>query len=101
MVSMRIFENGELSNELKECLFSLINKQGYSHLHISGPDILAYKLTKEYKNSLTLSCCNNAKMCCGEGVCGSCSSRYSGHIVKRLCKVQCEPNNLFEGRRLI
>ena len=100
-VPMKIFDNGELSKELNECLLNLINTQGYSHIHISGPDILAYKVTKEYKNSLTLSCSNNAKMCCGEGVCGSCSSRYSGHIVRRLCKVQCEPNSLFEGRRLI
>ena len=100
-VMMRIFENGELSSELTNRLSDLINNQGYSHIHISGPDILAYKITKEYKNSLTLSCSNNAKMCCGEGVCGSCSSRYSGHVVKRLCKIQCEPNNLFEGRRLI
>ncbi|MNO98993.1 hypothetical protein D3C76_907540 [compost metagenome] len=52
-------------------------------------------------DDVSLSCCNNSKMCCGEGVCGSCTARFAGHVVKRLCKVQSDPRNIFEGRRFI
>lgn len=40
-------------------------------------------------------------MCCGEGVCGSCTARFAGHKVKRLCKVQTDPRNIFKERRFI
>ena len=53
------------------------------------------------REDIDLSCCNNFKMCCGEGVCGSCTARFSGHRVKRFCKVQASPRGIFEGRRLI
>ncbi len=98
---MRVFDKGELTKELKDTINNLIEYRGFKHIHIAGADILSYRITEAFKDIVTLSCCNNAKMCCGEGVCGSCSSRYSGHVVRRLCKVQCEPNKLFEGRRLI
>ena len=61
------------------------------------PDIL---LNLERKD-IDLSCCNNFKMGCGEGVCGSCTTRFSGHRVKRFCKVQANPRDMFEGRRFI
>lgn len=98
---INMLEKGELTEEFINCAQELIRDKGFELLHCSAADILSYKVTKKFKDTIKLSCCNNAKMCCGEGVCGSCSSRYSGHIVKRLCKVQCEPSNLFEGRRLI
>ena len=53
------------------------------------------------RKDIDLSCCNNMKMCCGEGICGSCTARFSGHRVKRLCKVQTDPRSIFGGRRFI
>ena len=68
----------------------------------AGADILTYTLLDFLDSTgnrdIKVSCCNNAKMCCGEGVCGSCTARFSGHKVKRLCKVQADPRNIFEGR---
>lgn len=98
---IEMLEKGELTEGFINYVEDLIKNEEFKLLHCSAADILSYKITKKFQDSIKLSCCNNAKMCCGEGVCGSCSSRYSGHIVKRLCKVQCEPSNLFEGRRLI
>jgi len=40
-------------------------------------------------------------MCCGEGICGACTARFSGHKVKRFCKEQADPRAIFEGRRFI
>ena len=84
---------------------SLIKYNNVSLIHVAGADILTYKvidyLDELERKDIDLSCCNNMKMCCGEGICGSCTARFSGHRVKRLCKVQTDPRNIFGGRRFI
>ncbi|MGG7212058.1 sulfide/dihydroorotate dehydrogenase-like FAD/NAD-binding protein [Clostridium nigeriense] len=100
-----LIDKGELSDESKVIIKNLINEKDIKYIHIAGADILTVKLI-DYLNSLDrkdikLSCCNNIKMCCGEGICGSCTVRFSGHRVKRFCKVQTDPRNVFEGRRFI
>lgn len=100
-----VFEKGELSDEVKVLIKSHIKDKGVKYIHIAGADILTVKLI-EYLDKIDctdvkLSCCNNTKMCCGEGVCGSCTTRFSGRRVKRFCKLQAEPRNVFEGRRFI
>lgn len=96
-IYMNTIDKGELPKALKDYL--KINK--FDLIHIDGPDILISNVIIYNNDSTAYSCCNNAKMCCGEGVCGACTSRYKGHIVKRLCKVQVDPKFIFEGRRLI
>ena len=100
-----LIDKGELSDESKIIIKKLINEKDIKYIHVAGADILTVKLI-EYLNSIDrkdikLSCCNNIKMCCGEGICGSCTVRFSGHRVKRFCKVQTDPRNVFEGRRFI
>ncbi|WP_066893169.1 sulfide/dihydroorotate dehydrogenase-like FAD/NAD-binding protein [Clostridium nigeriense] len=100
-----LLDKGELSDEAKVKIKSLIKEKNIKYVHIAGADILTVKLI-EFLNSLNrkdikLSCCNNIKMCCGEGICGSCTARFSGHRVKRFCKVQTDPRKVFEGRRFI
>lgn len=102
---MNLIEKGELSPEGKVALKSLIKYNNISLIHIAGADILTYSVI-EFLDSLDrkdidLSCCNNFKMCCGEGICGACTARFSGHRVKRFCKVQASPRAIFEGRRFI
>lgn len=92
---------GELDEGLKDIIEDLLSKENINLVHCDGADILNLKISEYIKDRAKVSCCNNAKMCCGEGVCGSCSARFSGRVVKRLCKVQTEPKNLFEGRRFI
>lgn len=102
---INIIDKGELSEECKGYLLEKIRDKDIKHIHLAGADILTYKiiefLDKINREDITLSCCNNAKMCCGEGVCGSCTTRFSGHRVKRFCKFQSDPRNVFEGRRYI
>lgn len=102
---MNLIEKGQLSPEAKVAIKSLIKYNNVSLIHIAGADILTYKvidyLDELERKDIDLSCCNNMKMCCGEGICGSCTARFSGHRVKRLCKVQTDPRNIFGGRRFI
>ena len=102
---MNLIDKGELSPEGKVAIKSLIKYNNISLIHIAGADILTYNiidfLDSLDRKDIDLSCCNNFKMCCGEGVCGSCTARFSGHRVKRFCKVQASTRGIFEGRRLI
>jgi dihydroorotate dehydrogenase electron transfer subunit len=101
VIECNTIDRGELSAEIKELLVNLLSSENINLVHCDGPDILNIKVVEFLKNKVNVSCCNNARMCCGEGVCGSCSARFKGRVVKRLCKVQAEPKNLFEGRRFI
>ncbi len=103
-VSKSMLEKGELSKECKDIINKSIENE-VLYIHIAGADILTLKVI-EYldslnRNDILLSCCNNFKMCCGEGICGACTARYKGHKVKRFCKVQTDPRSIFEERRLI
>lgn len=107
--SLKIKENvlldkGKLSDHAKVIIKDAL-RDGVKYIHIAGADILTYGVI-EYlndidRNDIKLSCCNNFKMCCGEGICGACTIRFSGHRVKRFCKEQTDPRNIFEGRRFI
>lgn len=101
VIECNTLQSGGISEELKNMLDRLLDNEKINLIHCSGPDILNYKVLDYIGNKVDFSCCNNSKMCCGEGVCGACSTRYKGHRVKKLCKVQIEPKYLFEGRRLI
>ncbi|GAA0076229.1 sulfide/dihydroorotate dehydrogenase-like FAD/NAD-binding protein [Clostridium sp. CTA-5] len=99
-----LLEAGKLSDYCKVIIKDAL-KEGVKFIHIAGADILTYNvieyLDKLNRADVLLSCCNNFKMCCGEGVCGACTARFSGHRVKRFCKEQSDPRSIFEGRRFI
>lgn len=101
VIQCNTLDKGELSSELKEVITKCMEENKINVLHCDGPDILNFKLVEFVDGKIKTASCNNARMCCGEGVCGSCSARFKGHVVKRLCKIQTEPKKLFEGRRLI
>ncbi|WML35887.1 sulfide/dihydroorotate dehydrogenase-like FAD/NAD-binding protein [Clostridium sp. OS1-26] len=96
-----MLEAGELSEEFKNIIGQILKVENVNLVHCDGPDILIYKLLNYLSDSIDVSCCNNSKMCCGEGVCGTCSTRYKNHVVKKLCKIQIDPKYVFKERRLI
>ncbi|WP_163195441.1 sulfide/dihydroorotate dehydrogenase-like FAD/NAD-binding protein [Clostridium thermarum] len=101
VINCKTLEKGELTDELKEIIDRAIEEDKVNLIHCDGADILNFKVIEYVNDRVKTASCNNARMCCGEGVCGSCSARYKGHVVKRLCKIQTEPKKFFEGRRLI
>ncbi|ACQ53522.1 putative oxidoreductase with a FAD-binding domain protein [Clostridium botulinum] len=101
IIELNTLKAGELTEELKDKLKEILDKEDINIIHCSAQDIIIYKLVEFLDGKVPISSSNNAKMCCGEGVCGTCTVRYKGHIVKRLCKVQTEPKYVFRERRLI
>ena len=99
-----LLEKGTLSDHGKVIIKDAL-LEGTSYIHIAGADILTHEVIKYLdelkRKDVKLSCCNNFKMCCGEGICGACTVRFSGHKIRRFCKEQTDPRNIFEGRRFI
>ncbi|MGL5765407.1 MAG: sulfide/dihydroorotate dehydrogenase-like FAD/NAD-binding protein [Sarcina sp.] len=101
---MNIFDKGKLTTKFKNYFLDKL-KTDIKLIHCAGADILTTEIINFLHeldlDELLLSCCNNSKMCCGEGICGSCTARYKGQIVKRLCKIQEDPRSIFKERRFI
>ncbi|OOM05923.1 sulfide/dihydroorotate dehydrogenase-like FAD/NAD-binding protein [Clostridium saccharobutylicum] len=99
-----LLDKGKLSDQSKRIIKDAL-EYGTNYIHIAGADILTYDLINYLndinRNDVSISCCNNFKMCCGEGICGACTARFSGHRVKRFCKEQVDPRSIFEERRFI
>ncbi|WP_446898632.1 sulfide/dihydroorotate dehydrogenase-like FAD/NAD-binding protein [Clostridium sp. LBM24168] len=95
-----MLQNGELTEGFKSLLGEITSQNDINLIHCGGPDILTYNVLGFVDNSIKFSCCNNAKMSCGEGICASCTKHYENDVVKRLCKVQIDPRDLFKDRRL-
>ena len=99
-----IIKDGELSTEIKSVIYEE-TQNGTKFIHCGGGDILTYKIIEFLdsidRSDIKLSCLNNAKMCCGEGMCGSCTTRFNGDKIKRLCKIQTDPRSIFKERRFI
>ena len=99
-----LLDKGNLSDYAKVVIKDALN-DGVNYIHVAGADILTYNIINYLndidRNDVMLSCCNNFKMCCGEGICGACTARFAGHKVRRFCKEQADPRSIFEGRRFI
>ncbi|PRR79306.1 Dihydroorotate dehydrogenase B, electron transfer subunit [Clostridium liquoris] len=96
-----IDENGEIASEFKRILLSILKNEQVNIIHSSAADIINYNVLNLIGETIDFSCCNNAKMCCGEGVCGSCSVKNKYFDIERSCKLQIDPRNILEGRRLL
>lgn len=98
-----LLQGGILSEECRKLLWEILSKEDISLVHCDGADILNYqimKIVEAFNREIHFSCCNNEKMCCGEGVCGCCTIMNNDEKLRRLCKMQTDPKYIFEGRRL-
>lgn len=98
-----LLQGGILSPECRKLLWEIISIKDISLVHCDGADILNYqvmKIVESLNKKIHFSCCNNEKMCCGEGVCGCCTIMNNDEKLRRLCKMQTDPKYVFEGRRL-
>lgn len=75
-----------------------IIKKGIKLIYCGGPEFLAQgvnKLIQETGGTTALVCSNNAKLCCGEGVCGSCQTRLGNGNRVKTCKAQIDPRDVY------
>ncbi|HHY06498.1 MAG TPA: sulfide/dihydroorotate dehydrogenase-like FAD/NAD-binding protein [Clostridia bacterium] len=76
-------------------------QRGFGLIYGGGSELLHQGIScllQEVERKVYFVCSNNAQLCCGEGVCGSCQTRLAdGSRVKR-CKTQLEPLSIYGGR---
>ena len=88
-----------MTAEAKEMIRNALDENA-NFIHIGGSDFLACEVVNFLKEcrcmDIRLSCCNNAKLCCGEGICGACTHNDSAQRVRRLCKEQIDPYYIAE-----
>ena len=103
IIQCNTIDNGKITEAFNTTLNDLIINNNIELVHCDAADILNYELMKVVESinkDIKYSCCNNAKMCCGEGVCGGCTRVNDDLKLRRLCKMQTEPKYVFEGRRI-
>lgn len=95
-----ILDDGNLTEEFKSILKEIMDDENINIIHCGGSDTLTYKIIQLVDKSINFSCCNNAKMNCGEGICSSCTNSCENNGIKRLCKIQMDPRDLFKNKEL-
>ncbi|MHC6180113.1 sulfide/dihydroorotate dehydrogenase-like FAD/NAD-binding protein [Clostridium sp. JNZ X4-2] len=101
IVNCTTIKGENLTDKFKTILQDFLTAEDINIIHCGGPDILIYKILQLVDKTIKFSCCNNSKMNCGEGICSSCTKHYKNDVVKRLCKVQMDPRDLFKDRNFI
>jgi NAD(P)H-flavin reductase len=79
---------------------SIINN-GVGLIYCAGPEILhrgISDLIKETGKDCLFACSNDTKICCGEGICGSCDTRLPDGKRVKVCKTQLNPIDIYGGR---
>ncbi len=73
----------------------------YSVVYSGGSDKVHSRIWNQIKDSgkdVQFVITNNGKLCCGEGVCGSCSLKLKDGSTIKMCKTQLEAETLIGGR---
>lgn len=99
IIESKMIDKGELTLDFKNIFMEMLDNKKYDLVYCAGPDILSYNVLELLDDKISFSSCNNARMCCGEGVCGSCTVKTNDHKLRRLCKLQTDPRFILRGRR--
>lgn len=87
--------------ETLEYIGNSLTQRGVGLIYCGGPDLLhqgVSRLLQQQAGNVYLASSNNAHLCCGEGVCGSCQTRLVDGTRVKVCKTQVEPLIIYGGR---
>ena len=84
-------DDGELSTPAKHVIRRFV-ADGGSLIHVGASEYVIHQVAAYLhyigNRHVKLSACNNARMCCGEGVCGACTEITADKRVIHHCKEQ-------------
>ena len=88
---------GQLREETKATILRFAVSGG-TLIHVGGSEYVIHKVAEYIETvglgAIRLSACNNANMCCGEGICGACTETTAGKRVIHHCKEQVNPRKI-------
>lgn len=102
-MSIDTYEEDIMSEKGKSLIKHLLINNEISLIFSAGSDILhmnIIKIVDELGIDPFLVVTNNSEICCGEGVCGGCTTRLKGGTRVKPCKTQIDSRQIIERRVL-
>lgn len=93
-------KNKAIDENFRLKLQEIMNTGTIGLVFSGGSDILhrgMLDIIKRSNNDIPFVCTNNANICCGEGVCGSCNIRLKDGRRIKACKAQVNPADMIGG----
>ncbi|SDY49452.1 NAD(P)H-flavin reductase [Proteiniborus ethanoligenes] len=103
-MSIEIFEEDLMSEKGSVLVKHILTNKNISLIFSAGSDLLHMKIIKlidELDIKPYLAVTNNTEICCGEGICGGCTTRLKNEGRVKPCKTQIDARKIIERRVLI
>lgn len=97
IIKAEILKNKIFDETARQIIKNIIRDFNIKFIFSGGSDIIhkeILNIIKETDDKILFACTNNANICCGEGICGSCSIRLKDRRSIKACKAQVDPNDL-------
>jgi len=88
----------QLTSEAKQLITEMLKNEDVQLVYSGGTSKLHQgisRLIKATGRDISLTCSNDARFCCGEGVCGSCHTRLEDGSRVKTCKAQLSPLEIY------
>lgn len=100
-LNIKVLEENVLSIKGKHIIKDMLINEDIDLVYSGGSDILHYQIIKildELSLDPLIVATNNNEICCGEGICGACSTYLNDGTVIKACKTQIEVRDIFSRR---
>lgn len=97
---INILNNRVFTEDARSIIQTEINTKPISFIFSGGSDLIhksLLEIRKSCNNRILFACTNNANICCGEGICGSCNTRLKDGRRIKACKAQIDPADIMGG----
>ena len=98
------YEEDLMSDNGKTLIKQLLLNETVALVYSAGSDLLhmnVINILDELGLDIYLAVTNNSEICCGEGICGSCTIRLKDGTRSKACKTQIESRKVIERRVLL
>lgn len=102
-LDINIIEEDVMSDKGKFLIKRILKNEKIDLIYSGGSDVLHQEILSiidELKINPHLVITNNKEICCGEGICGSCSTYLGDGVVVKACKTQIDVRKAIERRIL-
>lgn len=100
VIEANILNKRQMDEKARSLIKSIMEEHNISLVFSGGSDIIhkeILKISKTLQQEMLFACTNNACICCGEGVCGSCTIRLKDGRKIKSCKAQVDPVDVLGG----
>ncbi|EOD01086.1 sulfide/dihydroorotate dehydrogenase-like FAD/NAD-binding protein [Caldisalinibacter kiritimatiensis] len=100
-LNLNIVEENVMQEKGILLIKNILKNENISLIYSGGSDVLHSKLINmidDLSIEPYIVATNNGEICCGEGICGSCSTRLKDGTIVKTCKTQVDARKIIERR---